>query len=61
MDINIRIECSDYDEILTHLSVIRSEIKKKRNEIEFESDELTTIKIEDSNCYGYHLVEITNL
>lgn len=58
MKINIEIECMDDDEVLTHLSVIRSKIKK---ELAKTTENQTGVTFSDSNCYGIHTVKITDL
>ena len=54
--VDIIIECETEDEIFSHLSVIRSQIKKKLKSINNEVTE--TVQLEDSNCYGNHTVII---
>lgn len=53
MKIYIEIECYENEEVFTHLSVIRSQIKKALKENENFNGVL-----EDSNCYGWHTIEI---
>jgi hypothetical protein len=53
---DIVIECETEQELLSHLTVIRQQVKKKLREI---NNEITdTIILEDSNCYGDHTVVI---
>jgi hypothetical protein len=59
MEVTITIECESFEELLMHLSKIRSQIKKEQDAI--EGDEPTTIELSDSNCYGSHEIEITTL
>lgn len=53
--VDITILCETEEEILTHLSHIRAEIKK---ELKAKPEITHTIEIEDSNCYGEHLCVI---
>ena len=54
LHVEIKIYCDDEKEVLSHLSVIRRdlkrEIKKQKGEIKVPMD------FEDSNCYGDHTV-----
>lgn len=54
--VDIVIECETEDEILSHISVIRQQIKNKLKQINNEVTQ--TIQLEDSNCYGNHTVII---
>ena len=51
MRVKIVIECEDIKDLMTHLSVIRSQIKKS-----LPSDK--TVVIEDETFYGGHKVTI---
>jgi hypothetical protein len=57
MKAKITISCDDEEQLLTHLRIIIKEIKQnmKINQGEL----LPKTKIEDNNCYGYHLVNIS--
>jgi hypothetical protein len=59
-EVDICIYCESEELILTHLSVIRAqvkkEIKRRNGEIDLEKDE--TILITDENCYGEHSLTI---
>jgi hypothetical protein len=51
----IEILCETEQELLTHLSVIRANIKKQmRRTPEFDRAKIW----EDQNCYGSHLVKV---
>jgi hypothetical protein len=53
--VDITILCETEEEILSHLSAMRAELKKQLK----EKPEIThCIQIEDSNCYGEHLMVI---
>jgi hypothetical protein len=54
--VDIVIECETEDQILSHLSMIRKQIKDKLKAI--NNEVMDTIHIEDSNCYGDHTVII---
>ena len=53
----IKIECESYDDLQAHLSEIKNELKRKKKVICAEEEQ--EIRIEDSNCYGSHEVELT--
>jgi hypothetical protein len=59
MKVKIEIDC-DWEEqnLLTHLSVIRKQIKSAFNKT--GEDEIFTfgITMKDSNCYGDHIIKI---
>lgn len=56
MFIEINIDCEDEKELLSHLSVIRQQIKKEwKSQGEYIKVPAT---LEDSNCYGNHTVNI---
>lgn len=59
-EIDISIYCETEEEILTHLSVIRSQVKKeirrRKGEIDLQKDEVITIT--DEACYGQHSLTI---
>jgi hypothetical protein len=59
-EIDICIYCETEQEILTHLSVIRSQVKKeirrRKGEIDLNKDEVITIT--DEACYGEHSLTI---
>jgi hypothetical protein len=47
--VQIRICCESEDELLTHLSVIRNEVKRV---LKFENEVKRNITFADDNCYG---------
>lgn len=56
MMIEITINCEDEQELLSHLSVIRRNVKR---EIKSQSGKLIVpATLEDNNCYGSHTVNI---
>lgn len=57
MKTEINIECEDERELLTHLSVIRQQIKKAFKTLEKEPEQ-DVVRLSDNNCYGDHTVEI---
>jgi len=58
-NITISIECSDFHDIITHLSVIRSQIKAYQKTLtDGEMPEGTEKVLDDNNCYGVHTVTI---
>jgi hypothetical protein len=59
MEVIITIECDSLEELLMHLSKIRSQVKKQQEAL--EQDEPTVINLSDSNCYGSHEIKITTL
>lgn len=62
MLVKIEINCFDDTDIMTHLSVIRQQIRHEFKKYRKENpDEKAAIDIEikDSNCYGDHVVTIT--
>jgi|GEM_PF-3088440 hypothetical protein len=63
MKISIEIDCTDDDEALTHLSVIRATIKKKFKELAKypDGDQANDFEFYDSNCYGIHQVNVYDL
>jgi len=57
--INIQINCETEQEILTHLSVIRSNLKKYINRGDVAGEiSVVPVHFEDENCYGSHEVNI---
>lgn len=54
--VDIVIECETEEEILTHLSVIRGQIRKKLKTV---GEVNKPILLEDSNCYGSHNIIIS--
>lgn len=60
MKTKIEIDCDNGNELIAHLSVITKQIKAKIKEAKKISIK-TPIRIEDSNCYGEHIVTITNV
>lgn len=60
MKIQITIECLDDDEALTHLSVIRSQLKKELKKVAniVNPDD---IAFTDNNCYGTHSVSVMDI
>ncbi len=60
MKVKIEIECDYIEEILAHVSVIRSQIKseaKKRNITPGNAFE-KRVRMYDNNCYGDHKITI---
>jgi len=59
--VEIVIECDEANEIVQHLSVLKSqfikEIKKKNSGMDLP-ERLNSLVIEDSNCYGEHKATI---
>lgn len=56
MEITIKIDCNDVEDIFTHLSIIRQQLRAKFKKIDLDVDLFKTFKVEDNNCYGYHSV-----
>lgn len=56
MKITITIECIEDEEILTHLSVIRQQVRKEIKRQKYFLQEKAVLT--DNNCYGYHKVTI---
>lgn len=57
MKVTITIECTEFDEVSSHLSVIRKQLKKEFKKIENQDDQtypFKTFTVVDDNCYGYH-------
>lgn len=53
MKVKIIIDCEDTQEVISHLQVIISQIKKERKKyLDKEITKKTTII--DNNCYGIH-------
>lgn len=66
MYITIKIKADTIRDLYAHLSVLRSQIKKeakrlKLNPMEDEFTRKTGDKLYDDNCYGTHIVTISNL
>jgi hypothetical protein len=53
MNIKIEIDCDDHNELFAHLTVIRQQLKK-----ELKKNPDFTGELEDSNCYGYHSIDV---
>jgi hypothetical protein len=53
--VDVRIVCETEDELLTHLSVIRGEVKRV---LKYENEVKRRVTYIDDNCYGSHSVEI---
>lgn len=60
MKVNIEIDCSDVEEIFTHLSVIRQQLRKKFKTMwkEHPDKQWEPFTVEDNNCYGVHTCEV---
>ncbi len=60
MRVKIEIDCDTIGALTTHLSVIRSEVKKRAREMKLNpmEDELPKSKWQDDNCYGEHIVSV---
>jgi hypothetical protein len=60
MQVTIHIACDSLEEILTHLSVIRGEVRKviKKDAQGLVQNGKQPVLMEDSNCYGCHTVII---
>lgn len=56
MKIEINIDCEDEGELLSHLSVIRTEVKRAIRKKDGYIN--VPVTIEDENCYGTHTVNI---
>ena len=60
MQITIKIECQTVDELFSHLSSIKDQVRKeckKRNLI--GEDELPDgFQVTDNNCYGTHIMAV---
>ena len=54
VNVNIHIACDSLEELLTHLSVIRSQIKKQA----INKEGYAEWKVMDNNCYGTHVAQI---
>ena len=62
MKVKIEIECDDEQEVLSHLNVIRKQIKRafrKHLKKDPEYMEHPEFLLEDNNCYGLHSVIVT--
>lgn len=57
MKVKIEIDCSDIDEIYSHLAVIKSQIKQHLKTVDTEK-KIKTFTVEDSNCYGSHKAKV---
>ena len=57
MKVTISIDCEDERELLTHLSVIRQQVKKEFKKLDKEPEQ-DVVRFSDSNCYGNHNVEM---
>lgn len=57
MIVKIDIDCETWDEVFTHLSVIRGQIRKTKNK---NPSPKRLVVLEDDNCYGSHMVRIKN-
>jgi hypothetical protein len=59
---NITIEIGDFDtskDFITHLKVIISKLKSEQKRLN-TTDILPEMNLSDSNCYGWHIVEINS-
>ncbi len=56
MTATIKIECESYDDLQAHLSEIKNSLKRRKKVICAEEEQ--EIRLEDSNCYGCHQVEL---
>jgi hypothetical protein len=57
MIVKIDIDCDTWDEVFTHLSVIRHQIRKSKKK---NPSPQRLVVLEDDNCYGSHMVRIKN-
>lgn len=56
MNMSISIDCETYEELQSHLSEIKSQLKKRKKDILSESESI--IRFEDSDFFGSHDVEL---
>lgn len=63
MNIIINIECETVSDFYSHLSELRRQIKKEAKKLKLNpaSDEFPdNVTLYDDNCYGTHIVTISN-
>lgn len=64
MKIKIEIDCEDFNELNCHLESIKEQIKLNEDKINEMLDdehlywEKRTITLQDSNCYGDHIIKV---
>ncbi len=63
MNIQINIDCETIGELYSHLTMLRSQIKKEATRLKLNpnDDEFTPemkLDLDDANCYGEHEVLI---
>lgn len=57
-EVNIIINCETEEEILSHLSAIRSRFKKELRKLPNGIPDGVDMEWDDDNCYGSHVVRI---
>lgn len=55
---NIEVYCETGQELIAHLSNIRSKLKKELKKMGGDIPDGVDVYFEDSNCYGNHVVKI---
>ena len=55
METTIIIDCEDKRELLVHLDVIKRQLEEV-----VDTDVEEGLELEDSNCYGTHILKIKN-
>lgn len=60
MKVSIEIDCSDTDEIFSHLTVIRRQLRKAITYLEEAKpdEQWEPFTVDDENCYGSHTATV---
>lgn len=60
MKVNIEINCETINELLSHITAIKEEVKKnaKARQLYMPDDDFPNMKWQDNNCCGDHKVSI---
>lgn len=67
MKITIEIDPTDWEDVLTHMTVIRARLKKEIKKWDTyslqdrEKDIPDEMKFSDNNCYGTHDVKVSEI
>lgn len=64
MNLKIEIDCETFDELMTHLTVIRQsirrEFKRQGDNILSDGSAVADFELSDDNCYGEHTIILEN-
>jgi hypothetical protein len=59
MKLQIEIDCETVEEMFTHISVIRDQLKRRMKGWDKYDEPREAVTVEDNNCYGCHEAKLT--